>query len=122
MSSVTIMAGYAIKISKVGTERANYLYLNFDERKFNEWQWMYDESGYECIVYITEYQNNFIRHLTSSTTMQEMLHYQQSAIEFSNQEPAFKLGLAPEMIHFVSIWDEHTALSKPIFQEKEDVK
>jgi len=60
MSEDTLMAGYIVKIKEVHDKKTiNELYENFDTDNLEEWQNFYDDSGFKCKVFITDYENEY---------------------------------------------------------------
>jgi len=106
MSENSMMAGYAIKMGKVDEERIDELYNTFDSSSLNHWQWMYDESGHECLVFLVDAESSFYDDLNIHSSLQDMQAIVYSAIEFSNDEPKFELNNSQtsNLIFFAKIW------------------
>ena len=105
MSENSMMAGYAIKMGKVEGDRVDDLFEDFDNSWLNKWQYMYDDSGHECLVYLDNAEYAFYDDLSVCVEFKDMQYMITSAIEFAD---GLELPLADNgeiaLIHFVKVW------------------
>jgi len=128
MSENSMMAGFAIKMDEVNDDGADTLIENFDECKLDEWQWMYDESGYSCIVMLTDYESAYYDDSHNVVSISDLVDARISAGQYANSFPKFKfaknldvngLDAGPEIVFFNTIWYNGAEMGT-IFKEKED--
>jgi len=122
MSENSMMTGYAVKMGKVDdADRIEFLFENFDDSALNKWQWMYDDSGYECIVYLTESDRCYYEGSQIVVDMNDMKTAKASAFKFADESPDFQFVLneddEPEFVFFFIVWYNGVEMDT-IFKER----
>jgi len=100
-----MMTGYAIKLRQIDTEleaeRYEELIDNFNYADLKTWQYFYDESGYECLVYLTDYEYEFEGAINTSINSANLFSKGANALKLKHVE---ELRINMDVHFFVSVW------------------